>query len=170
MMNTRKLTLMAMLLGLSLSIFVIESQLPPLAPIPGIKLGLANIITLISLYALGRREAFTVFALRVVLGSVFAGNLVGFIYSACGGALSFAVMSLFMIFIKENSMWVTSVMGAVGHNAGQIAAAVIITKTVQIVWYLPVLMISAVLTGVFTGVLAQILLKRLKKAKENTDA
>lgn len=157
---------MAMLLGLSLSIFAVESQLPPLAPIPGIKLGLANIITLAALYTLGRREAFVILILRIVLSSVFAGNLVGFIYSVCGGILSFAVMSAMMIFIKENNMWVTSVMGAVGHNIGQIAAAVIIMRTPQIAWYLPVLLISAVITGVFTGVLAQIALKRLRKTKE----
>lgn len=157
---------MAMLLALALIIFVIEAQLPPLAPVPGIKLGLANVITLVSLYMLGRREAFVILILRIILSSIFAGNLVGFFYSVSGGILSFAVMSAMMIFIKENRMWVTSAMGAIGHNIGQIAAAVIIMKTPQIIWYLPVLLISAVITGVFTGVLAQTALKRLRKIKE----
>lgn len=161
-MKTKKLTLMAMLLALALIIFVIEAQLPPLAPIPGIKPGLANVITLVSLYMLGRKEAFLILVLRIVLSSVFAGNLVGFFYSVSGGLLSFALMSVMMIFIKEDRMWVTSVMGAIGHNIGQIAAAMVIMKTPQIAWYLPVLMISAVITGVFTGVLAQIALKRLR--------
>lgn len=155
-----------MLLALALIIFVIEAQLPPLAPVPGIKLGLANVITLVSLYMLGRREAFVILILRIILSSVFAGNLIGFFYSVSGGLLSFIVMSVMMIFIKENRMWVTSVLGAMGHNIGQIAAAIVIMKTPQIIWYLPVLMISAVITGVFTGVLAQTALKRLRKIKE----
>lgn len=172
-MRTRKLTVMAMLLALALIIFVIEAQLPPLAPIPGIKLGLANIITLTAIYLIGRREAFIVLILRIILGSVFSGNLIGFIYSVSGGIASFALMCAVSLFLKPDKIWVVSVFGALAHNAGQIAAAVFITKTTQVIWYLPVLTISAVITGVFTGIAAQLIFKRLRKInaiKEKRDA
>ena len=86
-MNVKKLTKMAMLLSLALIIFIIESFLPPLAPIPGIKLGLANIITLIAIYYMGRRDAFVILVLRIVLASVYSGGMAGFLYSCCYGAL-----------------------------------------------------------------------------------
>lgn len=159
-----------MLLGTALIIFIIEAQLPPLAPIPGIKLGLANIITLISLYALGRKEAFIILTARILLGSIFTGNAVGFIYSIAGGLVCFAVMAAASVVINENRIWVTSVFGAIGHNIGQIGAAVFIMRTVQIAWYLPVLTVSAVITGTFTGAAAQLTLGRLKKISESKNA
>lgn len=169
-MKTKKLTLMSVLLTLSLVIFILEAQLPALAPVPGIKLGLANIITLMAMYIFGRREAFIILILRIVIGSIFTGNFLGFIYSMAGGVTAFAAMSAAAVFIKENRMWVTSVFGAIGHNIGQTAAAVFIMKTAQIAWYLPVLTVSAVITGVFTGIAAQLTLRRLKKIRENKNA
>lgn len=176
-MNTKKLALMSILLALSLIIFIAEAQLPPIAPIPGIKLGLANIINLTALYMLGRKESFTILILRIVLSSIFAGSFTSFLYSLSGGIVCFLFMSVMSMFIKENRMWVVSVFGAIGHNIGQIITACLITKTPEIMWYLPVLMISAIITGVFTGVAAQAALKRLRKTdimksilKENTNA
>ncbi len=172
-MKTKKLTFTAALLSISLIIFILEAQLPPLAPIPGIKLGLANIITLFAIYALGRKEAFVILTLRIILGSVFSGNLIAFLYSISGGAVSFLFMAVMSLFLHEDRMWAVSVFGAIGHNIGQIAAALFITKTPQIIWYLPVLVISAVITGVFTGVCAQLIMKRLKSTnflKEINDA
>lgn len=148
-----------MLTAAALIIFIIEAYLPPLAPIPGIKLGLANVITLFTLIAVGRKEAFTVMALRVVLGSIFTGSMMSFIYSAAGALLCFGVMLTALIFMNESLLWCVSVLGAIGHNIGQMAAAVIVTGTTAILWYLPVLMISAVITGLFTGLTAQSVLK-----------
>lgn len=162
-MKTRKLTLMSILLCLALIIFAIEAQLPPIAPIPGIKLGLANVINLMALYMLGRRESFIILVLRIVLSSIFAGNFTGFMYSISGGIICFLFMSVMSLFIKENRMWVVSVFGAIGHNIGQIIIACFIMGTFQIIWYLPVLIISAVVTGFFTGLTAQITLKHLRK-------
>lgn len=164
-MKTKKLTLMAMLLASALIIFVIEAQLPPLAPVPGIKLGLANIITLITLYMLGRREAFTVLILRIILGSIFTGSAASFLYSISGGLLCFITMSAAKLWLGENRMWIVSVLGAIAHNTGQILAACVIMKTAFVLWYLPVLLISAVITGVFTGAAAQITLKQLRKTE-----
>ena len=157
---------MAMLIAIALTIFIVESQLPPLVPVPGIKLGLANIVTLFVLIALGKREAFTVMVLRVILGSIFTGNMMSCMYSLAGGVLCFLFMSLGMrMFSEDNMVWCISVSGAIGHNIGQIVMAVIMTKTPQVVWYLPLLLISAVITGVFTGLVTQYVLghKAIKK-------
>ena len=149
-----------MLTAIALVIFVIEAQIPPLAPIPGIKLGLANIVTLFTILTLGRREAFIVMTLRIILGSVFTGSMMSVVYSAAGGALCFAAMSLLTLFMKESMTWFVSVIGAICHNIGQLAAAVTVTGTMQILWYMPLLTISAIVTGLFTGIAAQYLLKR----------
>lgn len=162
-MKTRKLTFMSMLLVLAIIIFTVESQLPPIAPIPGIKLGLANVINLMALYMLGRRESFIILVLRIVISSIFAGNFTGFMYSISGGIMCFLFMSVMSLFIKENRMWVVSVFGAIGHNIGQIVIACFIMGTFQIIWYLPILMISAIITGTFTGIAAQTALKHMRK-------
>ena len=158
-MKTKKIALLALLTAIALTIFIIEAQIPPLVPIAGVKLGLANVITLFTLVTLGRREAFTVMALRVILGSIFAGSVTSFMYSAAGALVCFAFMAIAAYLLKDDMIWFISALGAIGHNIGQIAVAVILTKTVQVVWYLPILMISAVITGTFTGLLTQQLLK-----------
>ncbi|MDO5398166.1 MAG: Gx transporter family protein [bacterium] len=162
-MKTKKLTFMSMLLGLALIIFTVEAQIPPIAPIPGIKLGLANVINLMTLYMLGRKESFTILVLRIVLSSIFAGNITGFMYSLSGGLVCFMFISVISVFLKENRMWIVSIFGAIGHNIGQIMMALFLLKTPQLIWYLPVLIISAVITGFFTGMVAQITLKQLRK-------
>lgn len=159
-MYTKKLTTISMLTALSLIIFIVEAQIPPLVPIPGIKLGLANVVTLITIAWLGRKEAFAVLMLRIALSSVFTGTLMSFIYSILGGILCFIVMSLTLKIFRNNAFWVISVLGAISHNIGQIIAAVFFTSTWQIAAYLPVLLISAVITGMFTGLTAQAIIKR----------
>ena len=84
-------------------------------------------------------------------------------YSISGGIICFLFMSAMSLFIKENRMWVVSVFGAIGHNIGQIVIACFIMGTFQIIWYLPILMISAIITGTFTGVAAQTALKHMRK-------
>lgn len=158
---------MALLLALALIIFIIESYLPPLAPIPGIKLGLANIVTLIAIYLLGRKEAFVILTLRIVLASVFAGGFAGFMYSMAGGLLCFVCMSLVSFKLGEKHVWVVSALGAICHNVGQIIVACVVIGSISALWYLPFLMISAVLTGVFTGVAAQVSLMKLGKIKRS---
>ena len=162
-MNTKKLTSLGVFTAVALIIFVIEAQLPPLAPIPGIKPGLANIITLAVLDIYGRKEAFAVLIMRIILGSVFTGTAVSFIYSVSGGILSFLVMSLFIKHISRERLWVISVFGGIAHNAGQLAAAVALTSEYAVLWYAPILIISGILAGALTGVAATFLLKRLKK-------
>ncbi|MCH5186517.1 MAG: Gx transporter family protein [Oscillospiraceae bacterium] len=162
-MSTKKLTALSMLTAAALIIFIIESQLPPLAPIPGIKPGLANVITLVALARFGGREAFIVLMLRIVLGSMLVGQPISFMYGMAGGILCFLIMWAMWVPVKifKDRIWVVSIFGAVFHNIGQIAAAVIITGTWQIVGYLPVLTVSGVITGLFTGFTAQFVIKRL---------
>lgn len=162
-MKVKKLTLTAVLTAGALVCFVIENQIPPLTAIPGIKLGLANIFTLFTLCAVGAPEALAVLVIRVGLGCVITGQMSALLYSAAGGILAFAVMLLLRRVLPENRLWVISVFAAMAHNAGQMAAAVLITGTKQILYYLPVLLAAAILAGVFTGVCAQTVLRQLRK-------
>lgn len=143
----------------ALIIFIIEAQLPLPFPIPGIKLGLANVITLTSIVWLGKKDALAVLLLRIVLGSIFTGNMITLVYSAVGGLTAYAAMIAAVAILKN--IVAASVVGAMGHNIGQIAAAAVISHTVQILYYLPILIISGVLTGLFTGIVAAAVLRRL---------
>ena len=120
--------------------------------IPGVKLGLANIVTLITMAKLGRREAFLVLILRILLGSVFAGHMMSLMYSLAGGVLCFCVMA--MLTGSKLPVWVVSVFGATAHNIGQVAVAVAVTRLGQITAFLPLLLVSAIVTGTFTGCVA----------------
>lgn len=161
--SLRQLTYMAALTAVALTIFVLEAQLPPLAPIPGIKLGLANIVTVYAVFALGPGKAGLILLARILLGSLFAGGLT-IVYALAGGLCCYLVMVALHRFLGPKQIWVCSVLGAMAHNAGQIAAAVAVTRTPGVVAYLPVLLVSGILTGLFTGLCAQFLLARLPKA------
>ncbi len=163
MAKTKKLALMAMLTAASLIVFVIEAQIPAPVPVPGVKLGLANVITLVAMLLLGRREAGLILLVRIAMGSVFAGGVSGFIFSICGGVLAYAVMCLTVRAFPLKMLWVVSALGAVAHNIGQLIAAVAITKTAALLVYAPVLLASGIVTGVFTGLAATYLLIRLDK-------
>jgi heptaprenyl diphosphate synthase len=112
----------------------------------------------------GKRDAFTVLILRIIMASIFSGQVVGFMYSLCGGVISFAVMSTVSCFITRDKLWVISVLGAIAHNIGQIAVAIFITGTWQIAGYFSILFVSAIITGFLTGVSAQLVLKRVELA------
>ena len=163
MPKTRKLALMAMFTAASLIVFVIEAQIPAPIPVPGVKLGLANIVTLIAMVMLGRREAGLILLVRIAMGSMFTGGVSAFIVSIAGGALAYAVMCLTLKLFPEKLLWVVSVLGAIAHNLGQLIAAIIITKTSSLMLYAPVLLASAVVTGAFTGLAAMYLTQRLDK-------
>ena len=164
-MKTKKLTLISMLTACALIIFILEAQLPPLFPIPGIKLGLANTVTLFAICTLGRKEAFAVLMLRIVLGSIFTGNLMSLAFSACGGIAAYIVMAAALkLRIK---IPLASILGAAAHNIGQLAAAAAITHTASVFYYLPPLLASAAATGLFTGIIAMLAVKRINSDKGN---
>ena len=161
-MKTKKLTFMALLLAIALTIFVVESHIPPIVPIAGVKLGLATIVTLAALVWLGKGEALTILLLRIFLGSVFTGQAVSFMYSLGGGILCFLTMTVALRLLVRQKLWVVSVFGALSHNIGQILVATVLTGTIGVAAYLPVLMISGVITGAVTGLAAQLMTERIK--------
>lgn len=163
MPKTRKLALMAMLTAVSLIVFVIEAQIPPLVPIPGVKLGLANVITLVAMVILGRKEAGAILFVRIIMGSVFAGGVSGFLFSAAGGFMAYLIMCLTIKAFPEKLLWVVSIFGALGHNIGQLAVSVWVTGTPSILVYAPALIASGIITGAFTGIAAVYLVRALNK-------
>ena len=165
MPKTKKLALMAILTAIALTIFMIEAQLPSIVPIPGVKLGLANIITLTTMLILGRKEAGAVLLMRIVLGAVFAGNPSAILYSAAGGMLAYIVMCVMTPIVPEKRLWAVSAVSAVAHNMGQLAACIAIVKMPGVIIYAPVLIVSGIITGVFTGFGAMYLVRAVRKLK-----
>lgn len=165
MPKTKKLALMAVLTAIALTIFMLEAQLPAPVPIPGVKLGLANIVTLTAMLILGRREAGAILAARIIMGAVFAGNPSAMLYSAAGGVLAYAAMCLFVGVVPEKRLWAVSAVSAVAHNMGQLLACVLVVKTPGVFIYAPALIVSGVITGVFTGFGAMYLVRALRKLK-----
>jgi heptaprenyl diphosphate synthase len=166
MVKTRKLALMAVLTAIALTIFMIENQLPSIVPIPGVKLGLANIITLTTMVLLGRKEAGAVLLVRIIMGAVFAGSPASLLYSAAGGALAYVVMCITIGMFSEKQMWIVSALAGIAHNAGQLIACVLVVKTPGVFAYGPILAVSGIITGCFTGFAAMYLVQALKKVKK----
>ena len=161
-LKTKKLTLMALLTAIALTIFMIEAQIPPIVPLPGVKLGLANIVTVFAVFALGPKEAASILFCRVFLGAVFAGNFSSIFYSAAGGALAILVTILLRKILTHKQLWVAGALGAVAHSVGQVGMSILITGTPGIIVYLPPLVAISIVTGCFTGLCAQFLVNRGK--------
>lgn len=161
-MRTRKLTTMALLTAVALIIFIVEAQIPSIVPIPGIKLGLSNIITIYAVWALGGREAATILFARIFLGAVFAGNFSTIFYSFGGGGLAIAATIGLKFILREDQLWVAGCLGAVAHSVGQMIVAVWISETPSLLIYLPIMIVCSIVTGLFTGLLSQIMVKRGK--------
>ena len=159
-MKTRKLTLLALLSAIALTIFMVEAQIPPLVPIPGIKLGLANIVTVFTVFTLGSKEGAAVLFVRIFLGAVFAGNFSTILYSAAGGICAILVTIVLKRLLTKKQLWVAGVCGAMAHSIGQMAMAIAITQTPGLSIYLPVMLFVSILTGTFTGLCAQFLVNR----------
>ena len=159
-MKTRKLTLLALLTAIALTIFMVEAQIPALLPIPGIKLGLSNIVTVFAVFTLGPKEAVMVLAARIFLGAVFAGNFSTIFYSAAGGALAILTTIALRRVLTKRQLWVAGALGAVAHSIGQMIMAVLLTSTPGLIAYLPVMIVVSIVTGTFTGLCAQFLVNR----------
>lgn len=164
-MKAKKLVELAVMTAVSLIIFIIELQIPNPFPIPGIKLGLANIITVYAVYNYKAYETAMIVAVRLLLGSVFSGNITALIYSAAGSALCLLGMLVLRYVIDEKHIWIASIFGAVLHNTGQIIAAITVMQTTQLIAYYPFLLVSGCLAGLFTGLCAQFIIPRLKNIK-----
>ena len=159
--KTRKIVFMALLAAIELTIWVIEGQIPAPIPVPGVKLGLASVVTLTAMVLLGRRAAGCILLVRILLSALFAGSFSAILFSLAGGALSWTVMALLVGRFEDKLLWVVSVFGAIGHNAGQLLAAMAVTRSAALVWYGPALLASAIVTGAFTGLGAMYLVRAL---------
>lgn len=162
-MNAKKLTKLALLSTIALIIFTVETQIPVPVPIPGVKLGLANIVTVYAAFTMAGSDAIMILLCRIILGSLFTGNMMALMYSLGGGAMCIAVTLLLAKILSRKQIWIASVVGAIFHNIGQIIVAALVMKTLAVLAYLPALLISGVITGAFTGFAAQALTQRLDK-------
>lgn len=160
-MGLKKLTTLVLYATLSLAIFAIESAIPPLLPIPGIKPGLANIITLILLRNASVKDTALVLGTRLLLSTVLFGQAIGFLYSLAGASLSLAAMVLVNRLLQNRFVFLTSVTGGITHNLGQLLVAFLITKVSGILLYLPFLILAGMVTGLFTGLCAHFAQKYL---------
>lgn len=158
----RRIALLSLFTAIALVLSLVDSALPPLLPVPGVRLGLANVITLILLIAARPRDAFLVLILRIILASIFAGQGMSFLYSLAGGLLCFLVIFLLSRLLHRSFVILLSMCGALAHNAGQLLVALWITQTPSILAYAPILILCAILTGAFTGLCAMLCLRHLK--------
>ncbi len=168
-MKVQKMALLGVLTAGAIVIAILESFIPSVG-IPGVKLGLANIVILVILYELGIIEAIIVNLLRVLLVGLVRGTFLsmGFLMSVTGAVLSLGIMILFYILIKKFSIIGVSVIGSIFHVTGQILIAMLFLGTAYIFLYLPVIAISAIITGIFVGIIAQLIIKTgiIKKQRE----
>ena len=159
-MSTKKTALYGLFLALALVASYIERLIPLNPGIPGVKLGLANIVTMVLLYTVGIQAAVLISALRILLSGLLFGSGFAMVYSAAGAILSMLVMAILKKTGRFGSIGV-SVAGGVFHNIGQILVAIAVLETGTLIYYLPVLIISGLAAGIIIGILSGILTKRL---------
>ena len=159
-MRVKRLTRCALLTAIALAIFVLEAQIPIPFPVPGMKLGLSNIITLFALFSFGWKDALAIVVIRILLGNLASGQVMALLYSLGGGLLSFAGMALLCRIVTAKQVWAAGAAGGLLHNLGQMAVALAATRTTGLLVWLPVLLLGGLGTGLFTGLCAQLLLRR----------
>lgn len=163
-MKSKKVAFLGLSIGLAMILSFVESQIPALVAVPGIKVGLPNLVIVFMLYRIGFKEAVTVSMIRIVLVSILFGNLQTMTFSIAGAALS-----LLGMFILKKLDWFScitvSIVGGILHNVGQIIAACLWTQTAAIAYYLPVLLISGVTAGALIGLVSGLLVQKSKKWK-----
>lgn len=159
--KNRKLALYGLLTALALILSYVEAQIPAFFAVPGMKLGLTNIVVLLALYGMGEKSALAVNFVRIVLVSVLFGNGVSFWYSMAGGLLS----GMVMIVLKKCgrfSLLAVSISGGVAHNVGQLLAAMVLLRTAALGWFLLVLWFTGLLSGAVIGLIGGGLCRRLE--------
>lgn len=163
--KVKNIALFGMMVALAFTFSYLESLIPFNIGIPGVKLGLANLVVVVALYTMKPSEAFAIAVLRVLLTGMTFGNLYSLAYSLCGGVLSFAVMCL----AKKTKLSIigVSMLGGISHNIGQIIVAAIVMETIRIAYYLPVLLVAGLITGLLMGVVSRLIVDRVKKIKNS---
>ena len=158
--DTKKLTMTALLAALALIFSYIEVLIPFSPAIPGIKLGIANLVVIVALYHMGLKCAITINVVRIFIAGLLFSGVFGIIYSLAGAILSMTVMVL----LKKTGLFSVagvSMAGGVAHNLGQILAAAFLVSNLSIFIYFPVLIFSGLISGALIGIVAYIILKRL---------
>lgn len=161
-MKTKHVATFGMLIALAFILSYIESLIPVPIPIPGIKLGLANLVVLVALYSMGMKEALILSMLRIVLVGFTFGSIQTMLFSFAGGIISLLLMAIFRK-NKNFSMTGISILGGCGHNIGQILVAMLVVQNLNLVYYLPILMISGLFTGAVIGLVGALIVRSLKK-------
>lgn len=156
----RKIVFLGLLTAVSLAMFLVEAQIPLPIPVPGVKLGLANIVTIFAVFALGAKAGVLVLVCRVFLGAVFSGNFASIFYAAAGGACAIVVTIGLGRLLTRRQIWVAGVLGAAAHAVGQMVAAILISGTPGIAIWLPAMVLCSMATGLLTGFCAQIVVNR----------
>jgi heptaprenyl diphosphate synthase len=163
-MKIKRITVIGISVSLAMILSYLESMIPSFVPVPGIKIGLSNLIIVILLYSGGTVDAFLTDIIRIILSSVLFGSPLSFLFSISGGLLSFFVMWL----LKKTgilSVLSISAAGGVCHNTGQLVMAIIILKSPALYYYLPPLLMGGLLTGLFNGIVSAELVRYLNKIK-----
>ena len=165
-MKAKKIAFLGLAIALAMILSFVESQIPPLAALPGVKVGLPNLVMVFLLYRVGWKETVTVSIIRIFLTSLLFGNLQVLTFSIAGAVLSLAGM---IILKKTNwfSCITVSIVGGLLHNIGQIIAACLWTQTAQVAFYLPVLLVSGTIAGTVIGLASGIIVKRSEKWRLN---
>ncbi|MBQ8181263.1 MAG: Gx transporter family protein [Ruminococcus sp.] len=162
-MKIKRLTELSLLTGLALIIFVVELRFPDIIPVPGVKLGLANIITVYTVYKYRAVETFLLVLARILLGALFASSFSALIYSLSGAVCCLAGMLLLRRIIPLRWMWLCSIIGAILHNTGQIVVATAAVRSFAVLAYYPILIISGCIAGAFTGICAQLVINKISE-------
>lgn len=158
--NTRRLTMLALTVSFALILSFVESRIPAFVAIPGVKVGLANIAVIFTLYKFGIKEAVAVSLVRVLLVSMLFGSPISMIYSISGAVLSLSVMFILKKLTPVSEV-VVSVSGGILHNIGQIGAASVMLGTNVVTYYLPFLLLSGTIAGIVVGVASAVLIKKV---------
>lgn len=169
-MNRKKgknIALFGMMVALAFTFSYLESLIPFNFGIPGVKLGLANLVVVVALYTMKPGEAFFIAVVRIFLAGLTFGNVYSLAYSLCGGILSFAVMAL----LRKTKLSIigVSMMGGICHNIGQIIVAAIVMETARIAYYLPVLLAAGLITGLILGIVSKLITERVDKIKKKSE-
>lgn len=168
-MSTKKIPLLGLFIAIALVLHIAEGMMPLPFIIPGARLGLANISTVIALYLFGPRDTFLIMVTRVTIGSIFGGGFSAFLYSMSGSIFSFVAMVILKALANEKITPIgISATGAFFHSIGQIIMSMVMLATARMIIYLPALSIVSTLTGAFVGLVAMHVIERLDSIKLNT--
>ena len=153
---------MGVFLALALVLSYVESLIPVFVAVPGMKLGLANLVIVIILYCMGPREAYIISIARVILAGFLFGNMQSILFGLAGALLSLTVM-LLLKKITKFKVFTVSAVGGVCHNIGQLIVASVVVETYSVFYYMPVLLITGLITGIIIGIVSQELIRRLRR-------